>query len=179
MSTYIYVIDKFDKIISVSDNWLSFAQQNMAGVSCHPDNILNISLWKFIKGIETKQLYKILLKTVRTKGRSIGFPFRCDSPAKRRYLELTISPIHQEYIEFSSRIIREELRDTVKILEWDIPRSDELIKMCSMCKKVELGTIWVEVEAAIASLKLFEQNRLPRISHGLCPGCYERAIAQI
>jgi len=179
MSKCIYVTDKLDRIISVSDNWLQFAQENQAGETCHPDNIINKPIWDFIYGIETKQFYEIILKTVRTKNKTVTLPFRCDAPEKRRYLELIISPIQQDNIQFASTIIYEELRDAVKIMELGIPRSDKLIRMCSMCKKVELSeSTWVEVECAVVSLKLFEKKKLPQISHGLCTECFNSGISE-
>jgi hypothetical protein len=49
-----------------------------------------------------------------------------------------------------------------------------------MCKKVELSeNTWVEVEAAVISLKLFERNKLPQISHGLCADCFKAGMAEI
>ena len=179
-STCVYVINKLDVIISVSDSWLLFARENQAGESCHPDSIVNRAIWEFIAGAETKQFYDILLTTVRTRNKTVVLPFRCDSPDKRRFLELTLSPIRQDHVEFSSRVILEEARDTVEIFKPDIPRSDELIKMCSMCKKVALAeNRWVEVEVALVSLKLFEKNRLPRISHGLCNECFKSGMSEI
>lgn len=181
MTKFIYVIDKLDRIISVSDNWLSFAQENQAGEICHPDIIINKPIWEFIDGDETKELYRIILEAIRTTNKAVTLPFRCDSPEKRRYLELIITPIQQEHIEFSSNIIYEELRDNLEILELGIPRSHErFIEMCSMCKKVKLSqNTWVEVEAAVLSLRLFERYRLPQISHGLCTECFMLAMAEI
>ncbi|MRR07158.1 MAG: hypothetical protein EG828_09465 [Deltaproteobacteria bacterium] len=175
-----YVIDRLDRIISVSDNWLLFAQENQAGESCHPDVIVNRSIWDFIDGIETRQFYEIILQTVRAKKKVVVLPFRCDAPNKRRYLELTITPLQEDQIVFSSNTVHEEFRDTVDILEVNLPRSDELITMCSMCKKVALPeNAWVEVEAAVVSLKLFEKNKLPRISHGICSGCFALGISEL
>ena len=180
VSKCVYIIDKLDRIISVSDNWLLFAQENQAGEICHPDVIINRSIWEFIEGTETKQFYEIILRTIRTKNIAVQLPFRCDAPDKRRYLELSITPVQQGNIEFASNIILEELRDTVEVLESGIPRSEELIKMCSMCKKIELSeNTWVEAEAAVVSLRLFEKNKLPQISHGLCIECFKLGMSEL
>lgn len=180
MNKCIHIIDKQDRIIRVSGNWLLFAQENQAGESCHPDVIISRSIWEFIDGIETRHFYEIILKTVRARNKAVVLPFRCDSPEKRRHLELTITPVQQEQVEFASITILEELRDSVEVLKLGAPRTDELIKMCSMCKKVVLSDdTWVEVEAAVVSLKLFEKGKLPRISHGLCNECFHLGMAEI
>lgn len=177
---FIYVIDEKDRIISVSDNWLLFAQENDATANCHPDTIINNPIWDYITGLETQHLFKVTLEKVRTTDKSVVLPFRCDAPDRRRYLELLIKPVDQKWIEFTSYIIREELRDTLELLEADTPRSDDVITMCSMCKKIKLSCgNWVEVEIAVATLKLFEQLELPLISHGLCIDCFEAGIAAL
>jgi hypothetical protein len=44
--------------------------------------------------------------------------------------------------------------------------------MCSWCRRVRLDAArWVEVEDAVAELRLFEDVRPPQISHGVCPIC--------
>ena len=43
-----------------------------------------------------------------------------------------------------------------------------------MCKKVKIkDTNWQEVEEAVNYLKLFEKNKLPMLTHGICPNCKE------
>jgi hypothetical protein len=180
MSEYRYVIDAEDRIIEVSENWLSFAQENQAGESCHPDRVINRPIWQFMDGFETKDLYRLVFSTVRGQGKAVTLPYRCDAPDRRRFLELDIVPVPREHLQFISRIIREELRESVELLRPDLPRSNELVKMCCLCKKVELpANDWVEVELAIVSLRLFEGDAPPRISHGYCPACHEVVMAQI
>ncbi len=178
--TYAYTIDNEDKIISVSDNWQLFAEENQAAETLLPHMIENKPIWQFIEGPEATHLYANILKNIREHNKSVTIPFRCDSPDKRRYLKLTISPIQHNSIEFVSHLIREETRDTVDFLKFDLPRSNEMITMCCMCNKVKLAeNFWVEVEGAIVSLKLFELNTLPKISHGLCNECYVIGMAEL
>jgi len=179
-SSCCYRIDGDDRIVWVSDTWITFSQENGAAESCHPDAVLNRSIWDFIDGIETRYLYDIVLKKIRKTRNSARLPFRCDSPDKRRYLELRISAAGTDTVEFVSTVIREEVRDTVVLLEPGIPRSEKFIKMCSMCKKVEVAeNSWQDIEAAIASLGLFEELNLPKISHGLCQECFTFGMAEV
>lgn len=175
-----YRIDGDDRVVWVSDAWISFAQENGAAESCHPDAVLNRSIWDFIDGIETRYLYDILLKKLRQTRSSAWLTFRCDAPDKRRYLALHISAAEKDTVEFESTVIREEVRDSVLLLEPDIPRSEKFIKLCSMCKKVEVANnSWLEIEAAIAILGLFEESALPKISHGLCQECFASVMAEV
>jgi hypothetical protein len=180
VSPIVYIIDESDRITGISENWLPFARDNRAGETCNPDLIITKSIWDFIDGPETTQLYEIIFNAVRTSHKAIVVPFRCDAPDKRRYLELIITPIDHGHIEFTSSTIREELRDTVEILESGRLRTDEFIKMCSMCKKVEVSeNSWEETESAVVSMNLFEKIKLPRISHGLCPECFGVSMAEV
>lgn len=43
------------------------------------------------------------------------------------------------------------------------------VKKIVVCEEV-----WEEVEKAVAALGLFEQEELPRLTHGICDGCYKR-----
>lgn len=177
-NTCIYRIDADNRITVVSGNWLSFARENGAEESCHPKAILNRPIWEFIDGHETRHLYEIILARLRKAGRPVTVPFRCDAPDKRRYLALAMVPSRDNDIDFYSSIIREESREPVALLSLDAPRSDEIIKMCSTCKKIELGgNRWVEVEVGVVELQLFEAEKLPRISHGLCGDCYNNWVA--
>lgn len=180
MDTCFYTIDCENRIVSVSGNWLSFALENQGGEDCHPDRVINEPLWKFIDGHETRYLYELCIAKVRDQQQSMILPFRCDAPDRRRYLELKMTPRPQEQIEFASRILREEPREKVQLLQQDVARSETLIKMCSMCKKVKISeNIWLEVEEAITVLGLFAEEKLPRITHGCCQPCYDIAIAEI
>lgn len=180
MDTCFYTIDGENRIVSVSGNWLSFARENQGGESCHPDRVMNEPLWKFIDGNETRYLYELCIAKVRGQQQTMILPFRCDAPDRRRYLELQMTPRPQEEIEFASRILREEPRETVQLLQNDVARAETLIKMCSMCKKVEISKdVWLEVEDAIIEMGFFLKEKLPQITHGCCKPCYEVAMDEI
>lgn len=177
---FIYRVDRSNVISFVNDAWLVFAQENKA-TQLNSDAVLNKSLWSFVAGLETQHLYSVMLKKVRTDQTPIKVPFRCDAPECRRYMELKIFPLPHRGLEFRSRIIKVEPRDTVNILDATIPRSSDLIRMCSWCKKVYTGELlgWLEVEKATQVLDLFSAVKLPRITHGMCPDCYETCLEEL
>ena len=152
-----YCIDCKDIIVSLSRNWESFARANGCDNELSPDNVLGHSLWDFIQDLETRHLYKELFQKVRA-GKTIGpIPFRCDSPQERRFLKLLLSPMPDRGIEIKSAIARTERRDPIKLLDKNIPRSSDLIRICSMCKKIcTKNNKWVEIEDGLSQLKPFE-----------------------
>jgi hypothetical protein len=175
-----YRINRDDVFELVSDNWQLFHKQNGGADHCKKENILGSPLWKYISGTETTHLYEIMLKAVRDTKKTMKFLFRCDSPDLRRYLELTVIPLQDGAVQFHSRVIRTESREPVDILRKDVERSEELVTMCCICKKMKVADdIWEEVEQAINTLKLFDHEQLPQITHGICDDCYGTYIKMI
>ena len=77
-------------------------------------------------------------------------------------------------------VVRTERRDPVSLLDTDTPRSGDFIRICSMCKKIfTTDNKWVEIEEGLAQLRLFEAREMPKLTHGLCPICYEVILADL
>jgi hypothetical protein len=170
---FIYRMDNEDIIVCVSQNWESFARANAWGSELSPENVVGHLLWDFIQDFETLHLYKELFRRVRAGKPAGPIPFRCDSPQERRFLKLLLSPLPDGQIEITSTIVRTERRDPIRLLDKDMPRSNELIRICSMCKKIAVTQgKWVEIEEGLAQLRPFEADEMPRLTHSLCADCY-------
>ena len=179
-NTYTYIVDKNDRMLGLSANWQSFSDPNAGGAACLPINIVGSSLWGHIAEWETKHLYEMILEGVRNSQRSATFDFPCDSPEIRRFLTLSVSPLPDRSIHFKSQIVGTELRTPVHCLLANIERSDEFLRICSMCKRIAIGTEeWVEVELAVQRLELFQKRVMPKFTHGICKDCYTAAIAEL
>jgi len=178
--TYSHKVDANGIIVSVSDNWQSFAEENLGVSTCLPENVIGTYLLDHIHDPETKHLYELILQKVRKYRRQATFSFRCDSPDKRRFLELSVIPLKDNSTEFKSQIIKTELRDFVELMGSDIEKSEEHLGICSMCKKIAISeTEWEEAEIVIQKMRLFELEVLPQFTHGLCQPCYSAAIAEL
>jgi PAS fold len=174
----VHRIDSQQRIVFVNQAWTDFALSNEAP-RLIPENVLGTLIWKHIADSETRALYNAILDRVAKHSRTIRFPFRCDAPDRRRYMEMVVSPLPQG-IEFTSTLIREEPRPPLPILSSVAPKGDDFIRMCGWCKKVALpGDKWAEVEEAVGVLDLFTDQILPSISHGICPDCFERISLEI
>jgi len=172
---YVYKIDARDRIISISPEWVTFAEANQAADI--PRAVLGSSLWSHLYGAETVHVYQALLRRLRQEECLLTVPFRCDSPGIRRYLQMVMQPFPDHAVEFVCTILREEPRDEVALLNPATQRDDRFIVMCGWCKKVQTSE-WVEVEEAIIRLHLFDQPRLPHITHGVCPRCKHTLLSQ-
>ncbi len=177
---FIYRINNIDTIISVSDNWSIFADANAWGGSLRPEDVVGLKLWDFIQDRETRHLYQELFKRVRGGILLRTIPFRCDSPSERRYLELLIVALPDNQIEITSKILRTEPHSPINLLKADTPRSMDIVKICSMCKKIKVSPEqWAEIEEGLAHLRLFEADEMPQLSHGLCQSCYHDALGEL
>lgn len=176
---FIYRIDQNDTIFYVNDQWLLFARENDVDKLTF-DAVINQSLWSFITNVEVQHLYGLFLARVRATRLPIKLPFRCDAPDCRRYMELSLYPLSKKGVEFRSRILKLETRDPVGLLDASLERSNQLIRMCSWCKKVYTDQCgWVEVEKATRVLKLFDAPKMPQITHGMCPVCFENCLQEL
>jgi len=177
LDAYTYWMNRDDIITRVSPNWELFALDNG-----WPDSleVVGRPLWDYIKGMETRHLYGKLFEKARNSKHIGPIPFRCDAPHERRSLELEIEPLSEGQLRVTSTIVRTEQRAPMKVLDPSVPRSEDMIRMCSMCKKIAVnGGTWLETEEALAHMKYFEAASLPRITHGLCPGCFDLAMAEL
>ena len=173
-----YIINRQDIIVDVSDSWLTFANDNDSDYS--RDSVIGKSLWYFVSNAQTRHLYRILIDKVRKTAEYVQVPFRCDAPDRRRFMELEISLLNNGYIEFKSRLIRTELRPTMRLLDSKIPRSNKKLSLCSWCKQVQVDARrWMEVEHAVNALGLFELQTMPDLNHGICPECEQRLFYQL
>ena len=175
----IYRIDETNCITYLSPGWFNFAAKNGAA-DLKADQIIGRPLLSFISGNSTRQLFSLILDHVRRSHWSLEFPFRCDSPTLRRFMEITITPLDQFHLEFRCCTIKEELRSRAPLFEKEEPPTEPLLRMCSWCKKVAIPSgKWVEVEEAVRELHLFEHQPFPQVTHGICMNCELQVRAKL
>jgi hypothetical protein len=162
MKEFICQVDAEDRITFVDANWVSFAAEN-AAPALTLEAVKGRLLWDYIADQTSRHLYQS----------PVSVPFRCDGPDCRRFMNMFIVSLEAGAVEFHTVLLRAESRPRVDLLDPDFPRTDKFIIMCAWCKKVQ-AVEWLEVEEAARQLHLFEQPRLPQITHGVCPACMER-----
>jgi hypothetical protein len=170
-----YRIDGYDRIVSVNAAWEEFARANDAPELA--DSVVGQSLWGYISSGDVRQLYHDLLTSVRQSQRVARLPFRCDSPEVQRSMELTIIPHPGDVVEFQSRLLAEQNQRADREA---IVHAQDLLRVCSWCKKAFIGGDWVEIDEAVTRLGLFTVGPAsPMISHGICPTCVAKVRAEI
>ncbi|MCM2258754.1 MAG: hypothetical protein NDJ94_24230 [Vicinamibacteria bacterium] len=168
-----YRIDAQDRLTELSGDWDQFAQANGAP-ELAAAALRGKPLPALVSGTEMQSLTAMLLKRAREAG-AVEVPFRCDAPDERRFLTMELRRDAEDGVAIETRLVRAEPRPPVALLDARLPRTDELLVICSWCKCVRLPTQeWVEVEAAVEALGLFQEAQLPQLSHGICPPCRAR-----
>jgi hypothetical protein len=168
----VYWLDASDRLVRVNEGWETFARENDAP-ELTLDRVLDQPIWPFIADAATRHLYAQLLPRVR-RGVTARFPLRCDSPTARRRLQMVVSPDGDGVVRFESVVTASEVRPEQRLLRRSLPRGSGLLTLCGWCKRVSLPDGWAEVEEAVARLALFDVDRPPDITHGICPPCAER-----
>ncbi len=174
-----YIINRENRIESVDDGWESFAEKNH-GEELINERVVSRDISKVIACTRCQELYDMLIESIRVKQKAIHFPFRCDSPEARRYMTMEMAPLHQEKILFTSYLEKEYRRTPLALLDIMTARSDEIIMICSWCKRIRAEKdIWLEAEEAVEKMLLFNRSPLPQLSHGVCPSCYDLLLQKI
>jgi hypothetical protein len=169
-NSFRYDIDKNDRIVWVSSNWDDFALSN-AGWNMRASDVLTRPLMDFITGDETRIIWRHLLAKVRRSGQQISLPFRCDGPAFRRFMDMTIRPMDNQGIKFISTILLEEKRHPVALLDISAPRSHDQLIICSWCNRTKFDNDWVELDDVIRRKDIFAGSVSPLVTHGICGSC--------
>lgn len=168
---YRYAVDRQDVITAVCPLWLAFARENGAP-QLSREAVIGRSLWEFIDGTETKQIYQAILQRVRTNIISSVIPFRCDSPTLRRYMRLEMTPEAEGRVQLAGVLERVEPTRPFNLLESTFPRSQHLLTQCSYCKRILVETCgWLEIEDAAVRLQLLDKQTVPKLRQSVCPDC--------
>lgn len=167
---YDYAIDDQDRIAHAGGRWDAFARENDS-VHLLTERVVGTKLWDHVTGSEVRHLYRAMFAGLRNGAGPIDVPFRCDSPALRRYMCLRMRADRSGAITFTSTLLRTEPREPVALLGAHHTIGTSLLQMCSFCKRAMVDDTWVEVETAVQRLELFEIDRMPRLTHGVCPDC--------
>ncbi len=168
---FVHRVDSEDRVVYVNDEWLAFAAENDTPEITRKA-VLNRPIWDFIEDQETRSVFADLFDRVRKSMSAVSVPFRCDSPDRIRKMSMEIVPLLEGELQFNCRMLHEEARAPIALLDPKAERSDGMIKICSWCKRVEVGEgRWMELERAIADMDLFGEKRPPQTTGSICDAC--------
>lgn len=169
-------VDVEDRIVSVDDAWKDWAEKE--GEPALVDSVVGTDLWRYLSDLAVQQIYAEILKRVRETGRTVRFPFRCDAPDRRRFMQMEVARDGEE-VEFRSWTESEVAREAVRLLNPTASSTDAKVVVCAWCRRVRVEEgEWLEVEEALPRLDLFGEDPVPGVSHGICPDCRSRVVGE-
>ena len=174
----VYLIDRNDRLSEVGGSWTQFAQANDCD-AVMPDRVLGRPLWDFITDTHVRELYRRMIQRARDR-HPVQFDYRCDAPECRRLFRMTIHALEEGSVEFVTRLLWQEPRPRVDMLDQKVPASGPWVRVCSWCEKVSLPNgVWAPVEEAAEKLGFLAEEHVPRLTHGICPPCHSSMLAQL
>jgi hypothetical protein len=164
-----YTVDADDRIVAIDGPWDEFASANGApGLT--RESVIGTRLIDHVVGLEPREIASLLLLRARS-GHAVSVGFRCDAPHRRRFLRLDLAPLPDERVLFCSTLVREEDRPAQPLLDPRVPHSGDRLAVCSWCRRARAGEQWLEIEEAVESLGLLQEQQLPAITHTICSRC--------
>ncbi|MGE0709112.1 MAG: hypothetical protein AB7N76_00460 [Planctomycetota bacterium] len=171
--TTAYRLDAKDRIVWFDEGFSRFAAQN--GDPDLPNRVLDTPLWDHVDGQGVGSVTMAVLQRARHAG-PLSFPYRCDSPTLRRFMRMTVAPRGDDSLELCSTILRTEPREPVPIPLGGRDLPGPLLTICAWCRRVQTPGGWLEPEEAIGALDLLTSDVAPRVTHGMCDGCYPAVL---
>lgn len=172
-----YHVDAAGTIVGVAwEAWERFARENGSAAMAERDRVLGRPLAAFIAGDEVRahdcRLRRALLAGEREDA---SYYFRCDAPGERRLLLMTMRPAligDQPLVHYRTFVCGRAAREPAPLLAVAYNPRLPPLTICSFCKDVRLGDLWVPVE------EYYRRGGTDavRLSHGICPPCMEEAL---
>lgn len=174
--TCTYDVDAADRIVAVDARWSQFAIANDAPELAAPSGHLGLSVLDCIADSTTAMLYERLFRRVRETRSAVAFPFRCDSPTRRRFLNMNIERRFDGGLRLETTVTSIEVRPPMALLGRRRDSNGVPLRVCGWCSFVDVAGRWCEVEDAVRILRLFDHDLLPPVTHVMCPPCHERLM---
>jgi hypothetical protein len=172
-----YWIDSTGTILRLDGPWQRWlAKDGELPDSCREANVVGNSLFSFIEGEGVRHVYDTMILRVLETGRTIEFPFRCDSPWLRREMQMRISP-DGGVVRYDSMLLNEIRRR--RPLPQPTPSTDILVAMCSFCKAYRFpieSRLWKGIESLFMVLELPDHFS---VTHGICDRCLDLCLREL
>lgn len=171
-------VDRFDRIIALSDNWQAVAQQGQAEKLLNLQAVIGRHLGYFIRGDDTRMYTEASLKLCRARQEVLYRHYRCDSPSHKRFMKLQLMPLPNKAVQMNHFLLKEEAFDHPvhidDIGEKFLPENNGILNFvrCSMCNSLK----------RVGSNKWFDPDKLTAddanhvaVIHSICPDCKTQA----
>jgi hypothetical protein len=161
-------LDVTDKVVFATESWFPFVGGGDDSQLTEAE-VLGRPFSEFAPDRAFVPLYELVFRRVRRTRQPIRVPFTCDSGDERRHMEMEVLPLESGGLECRYHTVLVERHGSAAASKRS--PAQELLTLCSWCKKVRLPEgNWVEVETAAQRLEFF-LGEAPQLTHGICPPC--------
>lgn len=170
-----YWLDKDNVIVDTNDYWDTFAEDNDGKAVLKP-NVIGKKLLTFISSDATRMLVEALVNNARITKETKFREYRCDSPNKKRFMEMRITPLDNGMICVENEILKEE---TLTESRHFVTRGEgkPFLKRCSVCNKINDQTGWYEPDHP--KLARHFKDSPAYIAYSVCSNCNESMKTRI
>lgn len=170
-----YVIDGSYRIIEVHSNWDRFAKDNYGDRSILRQNIIGKNVMEFIKGDSVRMWYESIIELAKNLGIHITRPYRCDSPDKKRFMEMEVIPLKNGNVIINHYLIKEEQMKGNPHSPFVYGNSEDrnTITRCTICNRFLHRNQWIELEEAVKHYDF----RIITITDIVCNDCIRRELS--
>lgn len=188
-----YVVGPDGTIVGVgTPNWTAAVEAGRAADRLR--NVVGTNLFDWISGRKVQGSYQMMMASILDGSQpSVVVPYRCDTPAGRRQMRLSLRPYRSggriSAVLYQSVLLGETMRPPVNMFDPEIlvanlsdTRGRPLVTMCSYCQRVawppgqaRRSREWIEAEDYYRRGGASDV----RISHGICPPCYKVVVAPL
>ncbi len=166
-----FLIDDQDRLIGVNREFVRFANENDWPTS--RADVLGTTLWEHVQGRQVAALNRMLVSAARSGGKEITLPMRCDSPTKKRLLDISLTPRVGGQVRLASRPRQIEPRPYQPLFVPASCKGPGEVDGCSWCSRFAPAGAWLEAEEAAALIGIFRGVPVPRIKYTICDRCGE------
>jgi hypothetical protein len=169
-------IDHRDRVAAIGDEWRRIARESGAD-HLLPGAEVGRPYRDYIRSNQVAEVYRMFLEDLRARRETVRFPVRADTAREKRRFLLEIESVGGGVVEFHLTPEGSEPRSPG---DWGTPpEEDEMIRLCSSCKRAQLDLEWMELERAMEVGDLFGSFKHWQISHGWCPDCLKERMHEL
>jgi hypothetical protein len=186
-----YWLDNDNIICKVNESWDTHMDPSSWAERASSDVIIGKHLFDFVCDDVTRMYIATMIESVRLIPRTIVRPYRCDSPDRKRFMKMIISPEQDGLVCVSHELVREEplpnpvlfktlTENEIKVNSNKKPGAsglDYLIR-CSICNSLKNRRtgIWQEVDTLATITK--GTSKPLTVVYGVCPICMRKLRRQ-
>lgn len=164
-----YEVDAKDRVTAVCPEWDAIAQREGGTVNARRGGVIGQPLSRFISGDVSRMYMDAALQAARVTGQPRTLRYRCDSPTKRRSLEMTLTPLGQGGVRIEHRLVEEQHRPRSLDVRTEAPSLEEssrTVWRCSVCLRLRrIEGDWQEPDAVPSTPEPVD------VRYTICAGC--------